>query len=78
MLRLPYCGTLTTWRTEIFTFERCVAVQQLLTSVFGGLGRVVFACKGTSDSTGGRAHNPPSLSVVDRGDWKEVRTRVGQ
>ena len=35
-----------------------------------------FACKSTGDSTGGRAHNPTPLSVVDRGDWREVRTRV--
>ena len=41
-------------------FERRVVVQQLLTGVFGGLW---FACKGTSDSTGGRAHDPPPLSV---------------
>ena len=58
---------------RLFTFERRVVVQQLLTGVFGGLW---FACKSTGDSTGGRAHNPLPLSVVDRGGWKEVRTRV--
>ena len=30
-----------------------------------------FACKSTGDSTGGRAHNPLSLSVVDRGAGKK-------
>ena len=40
-------------RMRLFTFERRV-VQQLLTGVFLGLW---FACIGTSDSTGGRAHN---------------------
>ena len=46
-------------RMCLFTFERRV-VEQLLTGVFGGLW---FACKGTSDSTGGRAHNPLPPSV---------------
>ena len=45
---------------RLSTFERRVVVQQLLTGVFGGLG---FACKGTSDSTGGRAHNPQEQNV---------------
>ena len=58
---------------RLFTFERRVVVQELLTRVFGGLW---FACKSTGVSTGGRAHNPLPLSVVDRGGWKEVRTRV--
>ena len=38
-------------------FERRVVIQQLLTGVF--LGVVVR----TSDSTGGRAHNPPEQNV---------------
>ena len=46
-------------RMRLFTFERRV-VQQLLTGVFLGLW---FACKGTSDSTGGRAHNPQEQNV---------------
>ena len=37
-------------RMCLFTFERC----------FLGLW---FACKGTSDSTGGRAHNPQEQNV---------------
>ena len=45
---------------RLSTFERRVLVQKLLTGVFGGLW---FACKSTGDSTGGRAHNPPLLSV---------------
>ena len=44
---------------RLFTFERRV-VQQLLTGVFWVLW---FACKGTSDSTGGRAHNPQEQNV---------------
>ena len=35
-----------------------------MTGVLGGLW---FACKSTGDSTGGRAHNPPPLSVVVAG-----------
>ena len=45
---------------RLFTFERRVVAQQLLTRVFGGLW---FACKGTSDSTGGRAHNLQEQNV---------------
>ena len=40
-------------------------------------GEVVCNARtGVSDSTGGRAHNPPPFSVVDLGGWREVRTRV--
>ena len=60
-------------RMRLSTFERRVVVQQLLTGVFGGLWS---AWKSTSDSTGGRAHNPPPLCLDDRGGWREVRTRV--
>ena len=40
-----------------------------MTGVFGGFW---FACKGTSDSTGGRAQNPLPLSVDDRGSGKRT------
>ena len=48
---------------RLFTSER-----QLLSG--RGLGSVVVDCKSTGDSTGGRAHNPLPLSVVDRGAGK--------
>ena len=53
-------------------FERRV-VQQLLTGFFFLV--LWFARKGTSDSTGGRAHNPPPLCRRSW-CWKEVRARV--
>ena len=52
---------------RLSTFARRVVVQQLLTGVFGGLG---FACKGTSDSTGGRAHNPQEQNVEVISVWE--------
>ena len=60
---------------RLFIFERRV-VQQLLTVFLEGWGGLWFACKSTGDSTGGRAHNPPLLSAVNRGGWREIRTRV--
>ena len=51
-----------------FTLER-----QFLTGVFGGLRRVVVRLQKHR-----RLHVPTTLhplSVVDRGGWKEVRTR---
>ena len=59
---------------RLFTFERRVVVQQLLTGVFGGLVRVEVRLQ--KAQAGGRAHNLLRLSVVDRGGWIEVRARV--
>ena len=49
-------------------FLKAVLLSSIFwTGVFGGLW---FACKGTSDSTGGCAHNPLTLFVDDRGAGK--------
>ena len=55
----------------LFTFERCVAVQQLLTGVFGGLGRVVVRLQRHERQHGWTCPQPsPSLCVDDRGAGK--------
>ena len=58
-------------RMRLFTFERRVVVQQLLTGVFGGLGRVVVRLQKHRRQHGWTCPQPsPSLWVDDRGAGK--------
>ena len=61
---------------RLFTFERRIVVQQLLTGVFGGLGRVVVRLQKHRRQHRWTCPQTFPLSVVDRGGWREVRTRV--